>query len=109
MQPYTTRFSVTFSSIPPFCGPIDSIRIIGTAEKKIPLISFVMEGIHPHDIGTILDTEGIAVRVGQHCAQPLMDQFQVPATVRLSLALYNTTEEIDTFIEALYKVKQLFS
>ncbi len=86
---------------------IPGLRIIGTAEKKAGVISFVMEGIHPHDVGTILDQEGIAVRTGHHCAQPLMERFGIPATTRASLALYNTKREIDTLVMGIQKVKEL--
>jgi cysteine desulfurase/selenocysteine lyase len=86
---------------------IPGLKIIGTAEKKAGVISFVMEGIHPHDVGTILDQEGIAVRTGHHCAQPLMERFGIPATTRASLALYNTKREIDVLTEGIQKVKEL--
>ena len=88
---------------------IPGVRIIGTAREKIGAISFVLDGIHPHDIGTVLDQEGIAVRTGHHCAQPLMDRFKVPATVRASLAFYNTREEIDALVGGIQKVKEIFS
>jgi len=88
---------------------IPDVRIIGTAKEKTGAISFVLNGIHPHDVGTVLDQEGIAVRTGHHCAQPLMDRFQVPATVRASLAFYNTREEIDALVEGIQKVKEIFS
>ncbi len=87
---------------------IPGLRIIGTAEEKASLISFVIEGIHPHDIGTILDQEGIAVRAGHHCTQPTMKRFGVPATVRASFAFYNTKEEIDKLIDGLQKVLKVF-
>jgi cysteine desulfurase/selenocysteine lyase len=83
---------------------IPGVKIIGTARKKAGVLSFTMEGIHPHDIGTILDVEGIAIRTGHHCAQPVMKFFGVPATARASFAFYNTKEEVDAFIRALYKV-----
>ena len=86
---------------------IPGLKIIGTAEKKAGVISFVMEGIHPHDVGTILDQEGIAVRTGHHCAQPLMDRFGIPATTRASLAFYNTKREIDALVVGIQKVKEL--
>jgi cysteine desulfurase / selenocysteine lyase len=86
---------------------ISGLRIIGTAEKKAGVISFVMEGIHPHDAGTILDQEGIAVRTGHHCAQPLMERFGIPATTRASLAFYNTKREIDALAAGIQKVKEL--
>ena len=72
------------------------------------MISFVLDGIHPHDIGTIVDQEGIAIRTGHHCAQPVMDRFGVPATARASLAFYNTKEEIDALVHSLLKVKEVF-
>lgn len=87
---------------------INSLRIIGTAEHKAGVISFVLEGIHPHDIGTILDREGIAVRVGQHCAHPLMERFGVPATVRASFGLYNTRAEVDALCHGLQRVREIF-
>ena len=73
------------------------------------MISFVIDGIHPHDIGTILDREGIAVRTGHHCAQPVMQRFKIPATARASFALYNTREEIDALVKGIYKVKEVFA
>jgi cysteine desulfurase/selenocysteine lyase len=88
---------------------IPGLRLIGTARDKAAVLSFVMEGIHPHDIGTVLDRMGIAVRTGHHCAQPVMDRFQVPATTRASLAFYNTTAEIDALEAGLLKVKEMFS
>ena len=86
---------------------IPGVRVIGTAQAKAGVLSFVMEGIHPHDIGTILDQEGIAVRTGHHCAQPVMDRFGIPATVRASFALYNTREEIDALARGIQKVKEV--
>jgi cysteine desulfurase/selenocysteine lyase len=88
---------------------IPGLRLIGTAREKAAVLSFVMEGIHPHDIGTVLDRQGIAVRTGHHCAQPVMDWFHVPATTRASLAFYNTTAEIDALAAGLGKVKEIFS
>ncbi len=88
---------------------VPGLRLIGTASEKAAVLSFVIEGIHPHDIGTVLDRQGIAVRTGHHCAQPVMDRFQVPATTRASLAFYNTTAEIDALAAGLYKVKEIFS
>lgn len=87
---------------------INSIRIIGNASKKAAIISFVMGDIHPHDIGTILDRQGVAVRTGHHCAQPVMERYDIPATVRASFALYNTFEEIDSLASSLSKVKEIF-
>ncbi len=88
---------------------IPGLRLIGTAREKAAVLSFVIEGIHPHDIGTVLDRQGIAVRTGHHCAQPVMDRFQVPATTRASLAFYNTTAEIDALAAGIRKVKEIFS
>jgi len=88
---------------------IPGLRIIGTAREKAAVLSFVIEGIHPHDIGTVLDRQGIAVRTGHHCAQPVMDWFHVPATTRASLAFYNTMAEIDALTAGLKKVKEIFS
>ena len=88
---------------------IPDVRLIGTARDKAGVLSFVMDGIHPHDIGTILDQEGIAVRTGHHCAQPLMERFGVPATARASFALYNTVEEVDALAEGLEKVREVFA
>jgi cysteine desulfurase/selenocysteine lyase len=88
---------------------IPGLRIIGTAREKASVLSWVMEGIHPHDIGTVLDRQGIAVRTGHHCAQPVMDFFNVPATTRASLAFYNTFGEIDKLVAGLQKVKEIFA
>ena len=87
---------------------IDGLRIIGTAREKVGVISFVFDHIHAHDVGTILDQEGVAVRAGHHCAMPVMQRFGVPATTRASFAFYNTREEIDVLVAALYKVKKVF-
>jgi cysteine desulfurase/selenocysteine lyase len=84
------------------------LRIIGTAREKVGLLSFVIEGVHPHDVGTILDQEGIAIRAGHHCTQPLMERFGVPATARASLGLYNTREEIDALAAGIRKVHEVF-
>jgi cysteine desulfurase / selenocysteine lyase len=88
---------------------IEGVRLIGTASRKASVLSFVMEGIHPHDIGTIVDREGVAIRTGHHCAQPVMDRFGVPATARASLAMYNTRDEIDTLVRALQRVHEMFA
>ena len=88
---------------------IPGLRIIGNAKEKSSVISFVMEGIHPYDIGTIIDTDGIAIRTGHHCTQPIMQRYNLPATARASFAIYNTKQEIDKLAEALVKVKKLFS
>ena len=87
---------------------IPGLRIIGTAREKAAVLSFVLEDVHPHDIGTILDGEGIAIRAGHHCAQPLMNRMGVPATARASLCFYNTREEIDQLVAALRKTQELF-
>lgn len=87
---------------------IPGLRIIGTAREKASVLSFVLDNVHAHDIGTILDQEGIAIRAGHHCAMPLMKRFNVPATARASLAFYNTKEEIDALVKAIYKVKEMF-
>jgi cysteine desulfurase/selenocysteine lyase len=86
---------------------IPDLRIIGNAKEKAGLHSFVIEGVHPHDIGTILDHEGIAVRTGHHCAQPVMHRFGVPATARASFAIYNTRGDVDRLIEGLASVKKM--
>ncbi len=88
---------------------IPGLRIIGTAREKAGVISFVLEGVHPHDVGTILDREGVAVRTGHHCAQPVLEWFGVPATTRASLAFYNTRADIDALTAGLAKVKEIFA
>ena len=88
---------------------IEGLRIIGTAAHKAAILSFVMEKAHPHDIGTILDEQGIAVRTGHHCAQPVMQRFQIPATARASLAFYNTKEDIDALVKGIDRVLEVFS
>ena len=88
---------------------IDGVQLIGTARGKSSVMSFVMDSAHPHDIGTILDTEGVAVRTGHHCAQPLMHRFGVPATARASLSFYNTKDEIDLLVKAIDRVIEVFS
>ncbi len=88
---------------------IPDIRLIGTAAQKAAVISFVIEGIHPHDIGTILDRSGIAIRTGHHCAQPVMLRFRIPATARASFAMYNTRGEVDALVEGIQKVKEVFA
>jgi cysteine desulfurase/selenocysteine lyase len=89
-------------------GAIPGVRIIGKAPQKAGVLSFVLDGVHPHDIGTILDREGVAIRTGQHCAQPVMDRYGVPATARASFAIYNTHDEIDVLARAVRKVKEMF-
>ena len=88
---------------------IPGLRILGTAKDKASVLSFVLEDIHAHDIGTILDHEGIAIRAGHHCAMPLMKQFGVPATARASLAFYNTREELEALAKGIHKVKEVFA
>ena len=88
---------------------IRGARIIGEARHKTGVLSFLLEGVHPHDAGTILDREGVAVRTGQHCAQPVMDRYGVTATIRASLGIYNTREEIDILVNALERVREVFA
>jgi cysteine desulfurase/selenocysteine lyase len=87
---------------------IKGLRIVGTAKEKAGVISFVIDGVHPHDVGTVLDQEGIAVRTGHHCAQPVMKRFNIPATARASFALYNTHDEVDRLVAGVHKVKEIF-
>ncbi len=87
---------------------LPGIKLIGTAKEKAGVLSFVMENIHPHDIGTILDQQGIAIRTGHHCAQPVMDRFGIPATARASFGLYNTKEEIDALVSGIQRVQEVF-
>ena len=87
---------------------IEGVRIIGTAREKLSVLSFVIDSVHPHDIGTILDQQGIAVRAGHHCAQPVMKRFNIPATARASFAFYNTKEEVDQLAQAIEKVIEVF-
>jgi cysteine desulfurase/selenocysteine lyase len=88
---------------------IPGVRLIGTAREKAGVLSFVMDGIHPHDIGTILDQEGIAIRTGHHCAQPVMERFGIDATARASFGVYNTKEEIDALVRGIQKVQEVFA
>ncbi len=90
-------------------GASAGIRLIGTAADKASVLSFLLEDVHPHDIGTILDQEGIAVRTGHHCAQPVMDRFGIPATVRASFAVYNTKAEVDALVRGIRKVREVFA
>ena len=90
-------------------GKIPGLRIIGTAPQKASLVSFVVAGVHPHDLGTILDEEGIAVRTGHHCAMPVMDFFKLPATARASFALYNTIDEIDKLAAGIERARKIFA
>ena len=88
---------------------VPGLRLVGTAKEKAGVLSFVMEDIHPHDIGTVLDRQGIAIRTGHHCAQPLMQRFGIPATARASLAVYNTMDELDALVAGIYKLKEVFA
>ena len=87
---------------------VPGIRIIGRAREKAAILSFLMDGVHPHDVGTIVDKEGIAIRAGHHCAMPTMQRFGVPGTARASFAIYNTIDEIDSLIDGLHQVKEIF-
>jgi cysteine desulfurase / selenocysteine lyase len=87
---------------------VPGTRIIGEAREKTGVLSFVLEGVHPHDVGTVLDREGVAVRTGQHCAQPVMDRYAIPATIRASLAIYNSHADIDALIASLARVREVF-
>ncbi len=90
-------------------GAVEGVRLIGTAREKAGVLSFVLDEVHPHDIGTILDQQGIAVRTGHHCAQPVMDRFGIPATVRASFAVYNTKSEVDALARGIRKVREVFA
>ena len=89
-------------------GAIPGVTLVGTARKKVAVLSFTMDCVHPHDIGTVLDRNGIAVRTGHHCAQPVMDFFGVPATARASFALYNTAQEVDALVAGIEDVRRMF-
>jgi cysteine desulfurase/selenocysteine lyase len=89
-------------------GEVPGVRFIGTARRKASVLSFVVDGIHPHDVGAVLDDEGIAIRTGHHCAQPTMQRFGVPATARASFAFYNTTTEVDALVSGLHRVRAVF-
>jgi cysteine desulfurase/selenocysteine lyase len=89
-------------------GQLPGIRLIGTAKDRVSVLSFSVEGVHPHDVGTVLDARGVAVRAGHHCAQPLMRRFGVQGTVRASFGLYNLREEVDVLVEALGEVRKVF-
>jgi cysteine desulfurase/selenocysteine lyase len=86
---------------------VPGLRLVGTARRKASILSFVMDDLHPHDIGTIVDREGVAIRTGHHCAQPVMERFGVPATARASLAMYNTRKDIDALVAALLRVREV--
>ena len=87
---------------------VPGLRLIGTAANKASVLAFVLKGAHPHDIGTIVDTEGVSIRTGHHCTQPVMDRFGVPATARASVAMYNTRAELDHLVSALHRVREMF-
>ena len=84
------------------------LNLIGTAERKVGVLSFTLSDIHPHDVGTILDQAGVAVRAGHHCAQPIMKHYDIPAATRASLAFYNTREDIDALVSGLHSVRKIF-
>jgi len=90
-------------------GRINSLRIIGQARAKSSVISFTLAGVHPHDIGTILDREGIAIRAGHHCAQPVMDRFEVAATARASFGIHNGRDDVDALVAGINKVLEIFA
>jgi cysteine desulfurase / selenocysteine lyase len=89
-------------------GALPGVRLVGTAREKAGVLSFVLEGIHPHDVGTVLDDEGVAVRAGHHCAQPVMQRFGIPATVRASFSFYNTPDEIDVLVRGVERARKVF-
>ena len=88
---------------------LPGVRLIGTAEKKAAVLSFAVEGVHPHDVGSLLNDDGVAIRTGHHCAQPVMQHFRVPATCRASFAFYNTTDEVDALVDSIGRVQKLFA
>ena len=88
---------------------VDGIRLIGTAADKASVQSFMLDDIHPHDVGTILDHQGVAIRTGHHCAMPVMDYFGIPGTARASLALYNNADDVDRLVDALKQAKKIFA
>ncbi len=90
-------------------GAVPGVRLIGTASERAGVLSFVMDGVHPHDLGTILDQDGIAIRTGHHCAQPVMERFDIPATARASFAIYSTKEEVDALVEGIRKAHEVFA
>jgi cysteine desulfurase/selenocysteine lyase len=90
-------------------GAVSGVRLIGTARERAGVLSFVMEGVHPHDLGTILDRDGIAIRTGHHCAQPVMERFGIPATARASFAVYNTRADVDALVEGMRKAHEVFA
>ena len=89
-------------------GALPGVRLVGTAPDKAAVLSFLLEGVHPHDLGTILDDQGVAVRAGHHCAQPVMARFGIPATVRASFAFYNTPDEIEALVRGVQRAGDMF-
>ena len=87
---------------------VEGLRIIGTAKEKASILSFILDGVHPHDIGTILDHQGVAIRAGHHCAMPLMQRYGISGTARASFALYNTREDVDALVVGIHKVRDMF-
>ena len=98
-----------WSTRPSALAEIRGLRVIGTPAEKAGIVSFVLDGVHPHDVGTLLDRHGMAIRTGHHCCQPLMDRLGLPATVRASLAVYNSREDIDALASALQTVRMRFA
>ena len=88
---------------------IEGIRLVGTAREKASILSFVVDGVHPHDVGAVLDDEGIAIRAGHHCAQPIMQRLGIPATARASFAFYNSREDVDALVRGLGRVRSVFA
>jgi cysteine desulfurase/selenocysteine lyase len=84
------------------------VRLVGTAPEKVGVLSFVLDGVHPHDVGTVLDDAGVAARAGHHCAQPVMERFGIPATVRASFAFYNTPEEVEALARGIERAREVF-
>jgi cysteine desulfurase / selenocysteine lyase len=87
---------------------VPGVTLVGTARDKAAVLSFTLEGVHPHDVGTVLDQAGIAIRAGHHCAQPVMERFRVPATARASFGLYNTPEDVEALVAALHRAREIF-
>jgi cysteine desulfurase/selenocysteine lyase len=90
-------------------GEVEGVRLVGTAREKASVLSFVVDGVHPHDVGTVLDDDGIAIRAGHHCAQPVMQRLGLPATARASFAFYNTRTEVDALVRGLRRVRNVFA
>ena len=97
-----------WTTLPAQISARPGVRIIGTATEKVSVLSFVVDGMHPHDVGTVLDLHGVAVRASHHCAQPLMRRFGIPGTVRASFAVYNTTEDVEQLVDGLDEVGKVF-